>query len=151
MKIAVGGDHAGYHMKEAVKELLRARGHEVVDFGCEGEWSVDYVPYAEEVARAVARGDFERGVLVCGTGLGVSITANKVPGVRAALCCDTYTADLSRRHNDANVLALGGRVIGEGLMEKILDVFMNTHFEGGRHARRLGLIEDLEERVAQGH
>jgi ribose 5-phosphate isomerase B len=144
MKIAVGADHAGFESKEAVKRYLAARGHDVDDVGTHGTASVDYPDFAAQVARKVAGGEASFGVLVCGSGVGMSITANKVPGIRAAHCTDPYTARLSRQHNDANVLCMGSRVTGWGLMEDILQAFLDASFEGGRHARRLDKIARLE-------
>jgi len=145
LRIALGSDHAGYRLKEYIESLLREAGHEVVDMGTHSEESVDYPLYAFRVAEAVARGEADRGILVCGTGIGMSIAANKVPGVRAALCWDTRTAELSRRHNDANVLCLGGRLLGEEEAARIVEVWLSTPFDGGRHARRIGLISRYEE------
>ncbi|NLE77526.1 MAG: ribose 5-phosphate isomerase B [Chloroflexi bacterium] len=145
MRIAIGSDHAGYQLKELVGQWLTDLGHEVRDFGTQGSESTDYPRYGRLVAEAVAEGEAERGVLVCGTGIGMSITANKVPGVRAAVCHDAFTTRLCRAHNDANVLCLGARVLGEGVVQDLLPLFLDTPFEGGRHTRRLGLICALEE------
>lgn len=142
--IALGSDHAGYGLKEAIKRHLEGRGLPCRDFGTDGPASVDYAPYGEAVARAVASGECERGVCVCGTGVGISLAANKVRGTRAACCSDTYTAALSRRHNDANVLCVGARVVGEGLAEAIVDAWLDASFEGGRHAARVRQIHDIE-------
>ncbi len=150
MKVAVGSDHGGFRLKEFVKGLLEGWGYQVLDFGTFSEESVDYPEYALKVVRAVLSGEAERGVLVCGTGIGMSIVANRFPGIRAALCHDPYTAKMSRLHNDANILALGGRVIGEGEAEEILRVWFEAGFEGGRHARRLGRIEEIEETMKEG-
>jgi len=137
MKVAVGCDHAGFELKEVVIATLRRLGAEVVDFGTYSRESVDYPDYGERVGRAVASGEVDRGVVLCGTGIGISIAANKVPGVRAALCHDVYSARMSRAHNDANVLAMGARVIGPGLAEAIVEAWLLTPFEGGRHALRV--------------
>ncbi|MCC8078141.1 MAG: ribose 5-phosphate isomerase B [Oscillospiraceae bacterium] len=144
--IAIGSDHGGFALKQAVMQHLSALGLEYKDYGTYTEESCDYPIYAEAVARAVTSGAAEKGILICGTGIGVSIAANKVQGIRAALCGDCYSAEYTRRHNDANVLALGARVTGAGLAEKIVDTFLQTGFEGGRHARRVALISDLEAR-----
>ncbi|MBR4424385.1 MAG: ribose 5-phosphate isomerase B [Oscillospiraceae bacterium] len=147
--IAIGSDHGGYALKEQIKKHLDELGLAYRDYGTDSEASCDYPIYGEAVARAVAGGEAERGIVICGTGIGISISANKVKGIRAALCGDCYSAEYTRRHNDANVLALGARVLGEGLAEKIVDTFLSTDFEGGRHARRVALIAALEERERQ--
>jgi ribose 5-phosphate isomerase B len=144
MRIAIGSDHRGFALKEALKELLAELGHEWVDFGCEGEEPVDYPDIARPLAEAVARGEYQRGILICGTGAGMSIAANKVKGVRAALCHDTFAARLARRHSDAHVLCLGAWCIGRGVAEEIARVFLSEDFEGGRHARRLEKIRLIE-------
>lgn len=144
MKIALGSDHGGYHLKEAVKTYLEEKEYEVTDFGTCGTESVDYPEIGEKVALAVRDGESDRGIIVCGTGLGISISANKIPGIRAALVSDTFTAKMSRAHNDANILALGGRVLGVDLALEIVDVWLHTDFEGGRHERRVNKIKDLE-------
>ena len=141
MKLAIGSDHAAFELKNHLAARLREAGHEVVDLGTRSPESCDYPDYARPVAEAVARGEAERGIVVCGTGIGVSIVANKVPGIRAARCLCEYDARYARLHNDANVLALGARVTGTGLAEAIVDVFLSTEFEGGRHARRVAKIE----------
>lgn len=141
MKVAIGFDHAGVDLRAVVIDRIRTAGHEIVDFGTDSHASVDYPDHAHLVARAVATGEADFGVLVCGTGLGMSYAANRHPGVRAALCTDSYLAKMARLHNDANVLCLGARVIGAGVAADILDAFLTTDFEGGRHARRIGKIE----------
>ncbi|MDR6225503.1 ribose 5-phosphate isomerase B [Desmospora profundinema] len=146
MRVIIGSDHGGYRLKETLKTMMEQRGIEVEDVGCECEESVDYPDYALPVARRVAAGDFDRGVLVCGTGLGMSIAANKVPGVRCAVVSDTFSARMSREHNNANVLALGERVVGPGLAEMILSTWLETDFAGGRHSRRVEKIGALEGR-----
>jgi ribose 5-phosphate isomerase B len=146
--IALGADHAGFQVKEALKAWLIEQGYQVVDYGTHSPESVDYPDYAAEVAEAVADQKVERGVLVCGTGIGMAITANKVAGVRAALCSDLYTARASREHNDANVLALGGRLMGPEMALDILRMWLATDFAGGRHRRRVDKIADLERRHA---
>jgi len=146
MRIAIGSDHGGHAYKELLKPFLKELGHEPEDFGCPSPASVDYADYAIPVAEAVAAGRFERGILICGTGVGVSITANKVRGVRCALCGDPVTAKLTRAHNDSNVLAMGQRIIGEEAMKEIVRVWLETPFEGGRHAVRIGKIARYEEK-----
>jgi ribose 5-phosphate isomerase B len=144
MKIALGSDHAGYDAKQALKTLLEKRGHDVEDCGPAGTESVDYPDYAEAVARTVAAGDCERGILICGTGIGMCIGANKVPGIRAAKCNDPEEARLSREHNNANVLCLGARVIDASVLAESATVFLNTDFAGGRHARRVEKLDALD-------
>ncbi len=144
MTIAIGSDHAGYTLKERIKEFLLDKGYEVIDLGASSEESTHYPLFAREVALAVQEARAERGILVCGTGIGMSITANKFRGVRAALCLNEYMARMSRLHNDANVLCLGGRVLGEDLALSIVEVWLETPFEGGRHSRRVDLILEIE-------
>ena len=141
MKIAVGCDHGGLHLKQEIKELLSTLGHEVEDFGTHSTESCDYPDIAEPVAHAVVDGTADRGILICGTGIGISIAANKIKGIRAALAHNEFTAKLSRLHNDANIIALGARVLGDSLAIACVETFINTEFEGGRHARRVGKIE----------
>lgn len=145
MRIAMGSDHAGYELKEAVKVQLEAEGHEVVDVGTNSAESTDYPQYAAAASRLVAGGDAERGVLVCGSGVGVSIVANKVQGVRAVNAHDPEEAEMSRRHNDANVLTLSGRRFASGEAAPIVETFLATQFEGGRHQRRVDGIGAVEE------
>ena len=141
--IALGSDHGGYQLKQAVMKHLETRGIEYRDFGCFSEASCDYPDYAKPVANAVVKGECEFGILICGTGIGISITANKIKGVRAALCTDCFCAEATRLHNNANILALGGRVVGEGLALKIVDTFLDTPFSNDeRHIRRINKIED---------
>ena len=142
--IAIGSDHGGFALKEELKKHLTERGIEFTDFGTDSEQSCDYPIYAEKVCSAVVSGEAEKGILCCGTGIGMSMAANKVKGIRCALCGDCFSAEMTRRHNDANVMALGGRVVGPGLAEKMVDLFLDTPFEGGRHARRVGLVMELE-------
>ena len=144
--IAIGSDHGGFALKQAIIKHLEAAGYACQDCGTYSEESCDYPVYGEAVARAVAAGECERGIVICGTGIGISISANKVRGIRAALCGDCYSAEMTRRHNDANILALGARVLGPGLALKIVDTFLSTEFEGGRHARRIAMISDIETR-----
>ena len=143
--IAIGSDHAGYALKCEVIAHLKESGVEYVDCGCGGE-SVDYPDIAEKTCAEVTSGRAERAILICGTGVGISISANKIKGIRAALCGDWYSAKYTRLHNDANVLCMGGRVIGAGLACEITDIFLRTDFEGGRHARRVEKIMKLEEK-----
>ncbi len=144
MKIALGSDHAGFELKEDLRVYLTAEKVEFLDLGAYGEDPVDYPDIGALVAQKVSRGDAPRGLLVCGSGIGMSIVANRFPGVRAALCHDLFTARVCREHNDANVLVLGGRFIGKGLAREILKVWLQTPFEGGRHEKRLQKIRDLE-------
>jgi ribose 5-phosphate isomerase B len=144
MKIAIGSDHAGFDLKRKVAPLLEAAGHEVVDVGTDSEESTDYPRYASAAARLVADGGAERAVLVCGSGVGVSIVANKVDGIRAVNAHDPEEAEMSRRHNDANVLALAGRRLGEDDARPIVETFLATEFEGGRHERRVNQIGEVE-------
>lgn len=150
MVIALGADHAGWELKEALKAWLIETGHQILDFGTHSTESVDYPDYALQVAESVASGKAERGVLVCGTGIGMAMSANKVPGVRAALCSDPFTARMSREHNDANVLTLGGRLMDGELGLEILQMWLATAFAGGRHERRIGKIVQIERRYLQG-
>lgn len=141
--IALGSDHGGYALKQAVMKHLEQRGIEYKDFGCYDEVSCDYPDYAKPAAKAVVSGECELGILICGTGIGISIAANKIKGVRAALCTDCFCAEATRQHNNANILALGGRVVGEGLALKIVDTFLDTPFSNAeRHLRRINKIED---------
>ena len=144
MKVVVGSDHAGYELKEQVKTILTEKGHTVIDVGTGSPASVDYPDFGIEAATLVGRGEADRGVLVCGTGIGMSIVANKVKGVRAALIDDLYSAIQSRKHLDANILVLGGRVTGRDLAAEITRVWLDTPFEGGRHSKRLEKIEKYE-------
>ena len=145
MRIAIGNDHGAVDMKNHVMGWLKDNGYEVVNFGTDSTESTDYPIYAEKVARAVVSGECDKGVLICGTGIGISISANKIHGVRAALCGDCFSAEMTRRHNDANIVALGARVVGPGLALKIVDTFLDTDFEGGRHERRVQQMMALEE------
>ena len=145
MKLAIGSDHGGFRLKEAIKTYLLAHDYEVTDFGTESEDSCDYPDFALPVAEAVAKGEYDRGILICGTGIGIGIVANKVKGVRAALCHDTFSAEACRNHNDANILTMGERIVGEGHALKIVETFLNSDFEGGRHQRRVDKIKALEE------
>ena len=144
MKVAFACDHAGFPLKAAVVKHLKDMGHEVVDLGCYTPERVDYPVMGEKAARAVASGDCQLGVLICGTGIGISLAANRVRGIRAAVCSEPYSAELTRRHNDANMIAFGARVVGEGVALAILDAFFGASFEGGRHADRVALIEQIK-------
>ncbi|HAW60122.1 MAG TPA: ribose 5-phosphate isomerase B [Actinobacteria bacterium] len=144
MKVIIGSDHAGYGLKEEIKKFLEERGTKVTDVGTNGLESVDYPDYVEKVACPVAKGDYTRGILVCGAGIGMAMTANKIPGIRAAVCNDLYSARCSRKHNDANILALAARIIDVDLAVEIVDVWLKTKFLGGRHARRVGKIMEVE-------
>ncbi|MFN3739474.1 MAG: ribose 5-phosphate isomerase B [Thermodesulfovibrionales bacterium] len=148
MKVAIGSDHAGFQLKEELKKLLQEMGHECIDFGPMSSESVDYPDFGEKVSQAVSSGSADRGVLICGTGIGMSIVANKFPDIRASLCNDLYTARMSRLHNDANVLVMGGRIVGIDLAREILKTWMTSEFEGGRHLRRLQKIKSIEERYS---
>ncbi|SEA40340.1 ribose 5-phosphate isomerase B [Eubacterium aggregans] len=149
MKIAIGSDHGGYELKEVIKALLSDEGIEYMDLGPENEESVDYPVYGQKVAEAVAGGQAERGIAICGTGVGISIAVNKIPGIRGSLCTNEYMAEMTRRHNDSNVLVLGGRVLGTELAKAIVKKWLYTEFEGGRHQRRLDEITAIEEKYNQ--
>lgn len=142
--IAIGSDHGGLELKEELKKHLDSKGVSYKDFGTHTTESCDYAIIAKELAGAVAKGEFEKGILVCGTGIGMSIAANKIRGIRAACCSDYFSAKYTRLHNDANILCMGGRVVGAGLATEMLDVFLNTEFEGGRHQRRIDQIAAIE-------
>ncbi len=144
MKIAVASDHAGFELKRVLSRRLRELGHEVIDFGTESTERVDYPLYGVKAARAVASGETDRAVIVCATGLGMGIVANKVKGVRAAVCTSEVTARMSRSHNDANVLCMGQMVVDEKLARRMLEIWLETTFDGGRHARRIGQIAEIE-------
>ena len=144
MKIAFGCDHKGYILKKAVIDHIKKLGHEVVDFGCDSDISVHYPVYGEKVGRAVASGECEFGVLICGTGFGISLAASKVKGIRAVNCSDAYTARLTRQHNNANIISIGALVVGEGLALTLIETFLTTTFEGGRHQLRLDMVEKIE-------
>jgi ribose 5-phosphate isomerase B len=149
MHIAVGTDHRGYPLRGRILDLLQRLGHEVEDVGTFTGEAVDYPDIAACVARKVSRNEVDRGILICGTGLGMSITANKFPGVRAAPCHDDLTAEMSRRHNDSNILCLSADLLGERLIDRMIELWLSTPFEGGRHARRISKISDLEKEVEQ--
>ena len=145
MRVAIGADHAGYALKEHLKATLAADGHDVVDLGTDSDAAVDYPPICADVGRTVVKGEADRGIVLGGSGQGEQMAANKVRGVRAALCNDLYTARLSREHNDANVLAIGGRIVAADLADEILRLWLSTPFAGGRHQRRIDQIHDIEE------
>ncbi len=145
MKFYIATDHAGYAVKGYIKDLLTDRGHDVIDLGPDSADRVDYPDYGRKCAEAVRDDVGSFGVVVCGTGIGISISANKVPGIRAALCHDAYTAEMARAHNNAQILGMGERVVGKGVIENILDAFINTEFEGGRHAGRVEKINAIDQ------
>ena len=142
--IALGSDHGGYLLKQDILIWLEEHDIDFEDVGCYNTDSVDYPIYGEKVARLVSSGECDKGIVICTTGIGISITANKVKGIRCALCGDPLSAEMTRRHNDANMLAMGAGIVGPNLAERIVEVFLNTAFEGGRHARRVGLITEME-------
>jgi ribose 5-phosphate isomerase B len=146
MRIGIANDHSGIEMKQEITAFLQERGHEVVNFGTDKNESCDYPIYGEKVGRAVAAGEVDRGILICGTGLGISLAANKVHGVRAVVCSEPCTARLSRQHNDANVLAFGARIVGLELAKMIVETWLAAEFEGGRHKRRVDMIMEIEDR-----
>lgn len=142
--IALASDHGGYDLKERIKAYLEAKGIACRDFGCDSHESCDYPLFGRAAAGAVASGECEKGIVICTTGIGISISANKVKGIRCALCAEPLSAEMTRRHNNANMLALGAGMIGANLAERIVDTFLETEFEGGRHERRVCLISDIE-------
>ena len=142
--IAIGSDHAGFEYKQLIKEYLIDKGYEVKDCGCDSKQEVDYPVYGEKTARLVASGECEKGILVCGTGVGISLAANRVKGIRCVVCSDTFTARASRMHNDTNMLALGERVIGIKLAYDIIDSWLNAEFEGERHIKRVNMLDEIE-------
>lgn len=146
MKIAMGNDHSAVEMKREIRKYLEAKGYEVVDFGTNETASCDYPVYGEKVGQAVAAGEAELGILICGTGVGISLAANKVKGIRACVCSEPYSAKLSRMHNNTNILAFGARVVGSELAKMIVDAWLEAEFEGGRHQRRVDMIMDIEGR-----
>ena len=149
MKIAIGCDHAGINLKPALIKFLEENGYDYTDFGTYSLDSCNYADYGEKVAEAVAFNGYDRGILICGTGIGISIAANKVPGIRCAHCHDTFSAKATRLHNDANVLAFGERVIGVGVMLEIVKAFLTTEFEGGRHIARINKITEIENKYSK--
>lgn len=145
MKIAIGNDHTAVEMKNHIVEYLEAKGYELVNFGTDTADRVDYPIYGKKVADAVASGECELGILICGTGIGISLAANKVKGIRAAVCSEAYSAELTRRHNNSNIIAFGARVVGPATAETIVDAFLGAEYEGGRHAARVDMITAIEE------
>ena len=146
MKIAIGNDHAAVELKNHIKKYVEDMGHTVINFGTDTNDSCDYPIYGEKVGRAVVDGEADLGILICGTGIGISLAANKVKGVRAAVCSEPYSAKLTRMHNDANIIAFGARVVGEAMAEMIVYEFLNAKYEGGRHQRRVDMISEIENR-----
>ena len=144
MKIALGCDHGGYELKEFIITVLNKLGYEHEDFGCYSTESCDYPDFGAAAARAVAEGKCDRGIVICTTGIGISIAANKIKGIRCAHCADCLQAEMTRRHNNANVIALGAGVTGPNLAKRMVEIFLNTEFEGGRHARRVGLVDAIK-------
>lgn len=144
MRISIGSDHVGYPLKLEIIAHMEAAGHTVTDVGPYGEERVDYPIYGEKTARMVASGEAALGVLICGTGIGISLAANKVRGIRAAVCSESYSAKMTRRHNDANIIAFGARVVGLDVAKEIVDAFLNAEYEGGRHQGRVDMISDIE-------
>lgn len=142
--IALGSDHGGYDLKERVKAYLDKEGIAYKDYGCHSKESCDYPVFGKAAAEAVASGECDKGIVICTTGIGISIAANKVKGIRCAHCTDSLSAEMTRRHNDANVLALGAGITGPNLAKRIVEVFLNTEFEGGRHARRVGQLDSIQ-------
>lgn len=145
MKIAIGNDHTAVAMKNHITKYLEEQGHEIINFGTDSKERCDYPIYGKKVADAVASGECARGILICGTGIGISLAANKVKGIRAAVCSESYSAKLTRLHNDANIIAFGARVVGEATAETIVDAFINTDYEGGRHQKRIDMITAIEQ------
>ena len=144
MKIAIGNDHSAVELKNIIVDFLKEKGIEVLNLGTDSSESCDYPVYGEKVGRAVVSGEADLGIAICGTGLGISLAANKVKGVRACVCSEPYTAVMSRRHNDANVLALGAGITGPNLAKRMVEIFLSTEFEGGRHARRVALVDSIQ-------
>ena len=150
MKIGFGCDHAAVELKDALLEHLKEQGYECVDYGAHSpEDKVDYPVQGQKVAEAIVSGEIDRGVLVCGTGIGISLAANKVPGIRAAVCSEPYSAQMSVRHNNANIIAMGARVVGTELGKMIVDAFFGASFEGGRHERRVNMLTDIEQKYSK--
>ncbi len=144
--IGISSDHGGYELKESIYEHLKNKGYQIYNMGCFNKNSADYPDYALLMGESLRKGEIDLGILICGTGIGMSISANKIPGIRAALCHDTYMAKMAREHNDANILVLGGRTTGKNISLRITEVFMSTEFAGGRHKRRLDKIAEIEEK-----
>lgn len=146
MKIAIGNDHVAVDLKKHITKYLEDKGYTVVNYGTDSTDSCDYPIYGEKVGRAVASGECDLGILICGTGIGISLAANKVKGVRAAVCSEPYSARLTRQHNNANIIAFGARVVGQAMAEMIVDEFLNAEYQGGRHQRRVDMLTDIENR-----
>lgn len=146
MKIGIGNDHSALELKAEIIEYVESKGHEIIDFGTNSSESCDYPVYGEKVARAVADKEVDCGILICGTGLGISLAANKVKGIRAAVCSEPFTAKMAKEHNNCNILAFGARVVGAELAKMIVDAWLNAEFQGGRHQHRVDLIMDIEGR-----
>ncbi len=146
MKLAIGNDHAAYEMKLEIKEYLESKGHEVVDFGTHSTESCNYPEFGEAVGRVVASGEVDGGVLICGTGIGISISANKVKGVRAAVCSEPVSAALTKKHNNANIIAFGARIVGMETAKAIVDAWLDAEYEGGRHQKRIDMMMEIENR-----
>jgi ribose 5-phosphate isomerase B len=144
MKIGIGSDHVGYALKMHIRSYLEQKGYDLIDYGAENDARSDYPVYGEKVARGIAAGECSLGILICGTGIGISIAANKIRGIRAAACSEPYSAALTRRHNDAQIIAFGARVVGPGTAEMIVDSFLEAAFEGERHQKRVELISEIE-------
>lgn len=142
--IALGSDHGGYDLKERVKAYLDKEGIAYKDYGCHSKESCDYPVFGKVAAEAVASGECDKGIVICTTGIGISIAANKVKGIRCALCSDSLSAEMTRRHNDANIIAMGAGIVGPNLARRMVEVFLNTEFEGGRHARRVALLDSIQ-------
>ena len=149
MKVAIANDHTALDLKKEIIAHLEEKGYEVINYGTDSAESCDYPVYGEKAARAVANGEADLGVLICGTGVGISLAANKVRGIRAVVCSEPYSAQMARRHNDANIVAFGARVVGPELAKMIVDAFFDAQFEGGRHARRVNMISAIEEKNAK--
>ncbi|WP_130805715.1 ribose 5-phosphate isomerase B [Senegalia massiliensis] len=147
MKIAIGSDHGGYGLKQNIIKYLEDSGYEYNDFGTYSEDSVDYPDFGKKVSESVAKGEYDKGIVICGTGIGISIACNKVRGIRCALCSDIYSAKKAAEHNNANIIALGGRVLGQDLAQAIVEAFLSSEFESGRHERRVNKIMDIEENM----
>ena len=145
MKIAIGNDHTAVEMKNHIKQYLEEKGYTLVNYGTDSEERIDYPIYGKKVADAVASGECDLGILICGTGIGISLAANKVKGIRAAVCSEPYSAEMTRRHNDANIIAFGARVVGPATAERIVDAFLEAEYEGGRHGVRVDMISAIEE------
>ena len=150
MIVSIGYDYVGYEMKDKLIDYMRAQGHTVLDLGPDSAAPCFYADYGEKVARSIVRGESERGVLICGTGVGISLAANKVHGIRAAVCSEPVTAALCRHHNDAQIIAFGARIVGLEMAKAIIDAFLNADFDGGRHAPRIERIMDIERRETEG-